>query len=138
MNYYVIEFKEPGRNPKITLAENGMVMEADNERTMGGTGPGLGTTIDRSIDRATGSAKTNFGINAPSGTTGKAANVDLSALPTAVQKTLKAQAPDATIKGISRHDENGRLVYEFEFADQGKNPTIQISEDGTVVQTLKK
>src|SRR5437870_12047844 len=38
MNYYVIEFKEPGRNPKITVAENGALVTGENERAMGGAG----------------------------------------------------------------------------------------------------
>lgn len=42
------------------------------------------------------------------------------------------------IKSITRHDENGRVIYEFEFEDQGKNPTMRIAQDGSVVQTLKK
>src|SRR5436853_263013 len=68
---------------------------------------------------------------------------EFNALPPAVQKAVRAQAPkaqasNATIKNIRRHDENGRLIYEFEFEDQGKNPTMRVAEDGTVVQTLKK
>jgi len=134
MNYYVIEFKEPGKNPKLTVAENGALLTSEQEKAMGGA--------DRSYDKETGrDSKLNqpeSDIGAPKGTTPKAASTDLSALPIPVQKTLKSKAPNATIKGITRHDEEGRTVYEFEFEDQGKNPTMRISEDGTVVQTLKK
>ena len=31
MNYYVIEFKEPGRNPKITVAEDGTLLKGDTK-----------------------------------------------------------------------------------------------------------
>jgi hypothetical protein len=133
MDYYVIGFKEPGRNPKLTIAENGTIVTSDMEKGLGSAGPESGTT--------TGSSKRNEPDNkvgAAKGTTGREANIDLSALPTPVQKTLKSQAPNGVIKGITRHEENGRMVYEFKFEDEGKNPTMQIAEDGTVVQSLKK
>ena len=132
MNYYVIEFKEPGRNPKLTLTESGTVVE--NDRWMGSANPGSGTISGRSSENE----RPKSTLNAPNGTTARSAKIDLSALPLPVQKTLQAQAPNATITGITRHDDNGRAVFEFEFEDQGKNPTMRISEDGTVVQTLKK
>ena len=39
---------------------------------------------------------------------------------------------------VTKHDDNGRVVYEIEFKDQAKNPTMQIAEDGTLVQDLQK
>ena len=131
MNYYVIEFKNPDRNPKITVAENGTIITRDLDKSMGSPGPLSGREIGTS-------SKPESTLGAPQGTTGKAASIDLSALPVAVQKTLKSQVPNGVIKGINRHDDNGRMVYEFEFEDQGKNPTMWIGEDGMVVQTLKK
>jgi len=133
ISYYVIEFKDTGRNPKLTLAENGMMMENEDRKAVGSASPGSGTVVGRSRE-----SRPESTLGAPSGTTGRAASVDLSALQLAVQKTLQAQVPDGVIKSISRHDDNGRLVYEFEFQDQGKNPTMRIAEDGAVVQTLKK
>jgi len=133
MTYYVIEFKEPGRNPKLTVAENGTVVTSDLERAMGSARAEIGTNsgwFNRKEPDST--------LGAPKGPTGRAAKIDLSALPIPVQKTLKSEAPNAVITDISRHDDNGRLVYEFAFEDQGKNPTMRIAEDGTVVQTLKK
>ena len=96
---------------------------------MGSASPESGTTSGRWSD--------NKGT-APSGTTGREAKIDLSALPTPVQKSLKAEVPNGVITDISRHEENGRTIYEFTIEDQGKNPTLRIAEDGTVVQSLKK
>jgi len=122
----VIEFKEPGKNPKLTIAENGTILTSDAEKEMGSANPPLGSESGRGS------------VDAPKGTTGKAAKIDLSALPVPVQKKLKSEAPTAVIKGITRHEENGLMIYEFEFEDQGKNPTMRIAEDGSVVQSLKK
>jgi len=134
MNYYVIEFKEPGRNPKLTVTESGTIVDMQNEKWMGSASPGSGTVSGRSTEPE----RPKSTLNAPTGTTPQSAKIDLSALPQAVQKTLQSQAPNATITSIIRHEDNGRAIFEFQFEDQGKNPTMRISEDGTVVQTLKK
>ncbi len=70
----------------------------------------------------------------PTGATG----TPYSALPLEVQKAIQAHAPNAQIADISRHEENGRVIYEVEFKDQGKNPTMRIASDGTIVQGLQK
>ena len=54
------------------------------------------------------------------------------------QYAVTASGSLAECRAITRHDENGRLIYEFEFESSGKNPTMRIAEDGTLVQTLKK
>ena len=72
-------------------------------------------------------------------TTGKGeVGTKFSSLPERVQKTLKSRVPDGQIADISRHENDGRVIYEFEFQDKGKNPTLKIAEDGTVVQDLQK
>ena len=70
----------------------------------------------------------------PTGATG----TKFSALPEKAQKTIQAQAPNADIANISRSDKDGRVIYTVEFREPGKNPTIQVAEDGTLVQTLQK
>jgi hypothetical protein len=52
--------------------------------------------------------------------------------------TIKTQSPDAPIANISRKEVNGRTIYEVEFKEPGKNPTILVAEDGTIVQGLQK
>ena len=47
MTYYVIQFREPGTNPKITVAQNGALVTSDAEKMMGGTGPDSGTLTGR-------------------------------------------------------------------------------------------
>ena len=87
--YYVVEFKEPGRNPRFTVAENGTVLGADTDKSMGGSSGESGTS-------SAGSGKSsapNSSTGAPQGTLGKAASTDLSSLPEPVQKTLKSKVP---------------------------------------------
>ena len=67
-----------------------------------------------------------------------AVGTKFSALPEAVQKTIQAHAPESQIADISRHSDNGRVIYEVSFEDTGKNPSIKVAEDGTLVQTLQK
>ena len=67
-----------------------------------------------------------------------AVGTQFSALPEKVQKTIQAHAPDAPIANISRGTDNGRTIYEVSFADTGKNPSIKVADDGTLVQSLQK
>ena len=70
----------------------------------------------------------------PTGATG----TKLSALPEKVQRTIQSTAPGAPIADISRHEKDGRVIYEVAFKDKGKNPTIQVADDGSLVQDLQK
>jgi uncharacterized membrane protein YkoI len=112
MEVYEIEFREPGSNPKIVVGMDGALVSTDMARPASG--------VQRMLT--------------PTGATG----TKLSALPEAAQKTIQAKAPNTEIANITRHDKDGRVIYEVEFRDQGKNPTLQVAEDGTLVQDLQK
>lgn len=60
-------------------------------------------------------------------------SVNLSRLPPAVQKTVQAQTQGATIKGIAREKENGKVVYELETTAGGKSRDLMIDESGAVL-----
>jgi uncharacterized membrane protein YkoI len=112
MDAYKVEIRGEGRNPVVVVGANGTLLSSE----LGGQA-GM---IERALT--------------PTGAVG----TPYSALPAAVQKTIQSQAPNAQIAGISRHEDNGRVIYEVEFKDQGKNPTIKVADDGTLVQTLQK
>jgi uncharacterized membrane protein YkoI len=112
VDLYEIEFREPGSNPKIVVASDGKLMTTDMPRPAG--------AVERMLT-PTGAVGTKF-----------------SALPEKVQKTIQATSPNIEIADISRHEDNGRVIYEIEFKDKGKNPTMRIADDGTVVQQLQK
>src|SRR5437763_1286474 len=105
---YEIEFREPGKNPKIIVATDGKLLSTDMARPAG--------AIERALT--------------PTGATG----TKLSSLPLAAQKTIQRKASNAQIANVTRHEKDGRVIYEVEFTDKGKNPTIQVAEDGTLVQ----
>ncbi|HTL18507.1 MAG TPA: PepSY domain-containing protein [Patescibacteria group bacterium] len=110
---YEVEFRSPnGPNSKVLVASDGTLVGSDMPKPAG--------AVQRLLT--------------PTGAVG----TKLSALPEAAQKTIKTQAPDAPIEKITRHDVNGRTIYEVEFKDQGKNPTIKVADDGSLVQSLQK
>jgi uncharacterized membrane protein YkoI len=110
---YQVEFRNPnGPNSKVLVAADGTLVGSDLAKPAGG--------LQRMLT-PTGAVGTPF-----------------SALPEAAQKTIKTQAPNAPIDKITRHDDNGRTIYEVEFKEPGKNPTIKVAEDGTMVQGLQK
>ncbi len=109
---YEVTFNEQGRNPKVVVAPDGKLISSDLAKPAG--------ALDRALT--------------PTGATG----TPLSALPEAAQKTIREHAPNAQITSITRHTDNGRTIYEVEFKDQGKNPTMKVAEDGSLVQSLQK
>jgi hypothetical protein len=109
---FEIEFREPGTNPKIIVAADGKLVSADMAKPAG--------TVERALT-PTGAVGTKF-----------------SALPAAAQKTIQSKAPNAEIADVARHEKDGRVIYEVEFKDKGKNPSIKVAEDGTLVQDLQK
>jgi uncharacterized membrane protein YkoI len=58
--------------------------------------------------------------------------IEASALPAAVQNTVKEQSKGATIKGYSTERQNGKTVYEAEMMVDGHSKDIEIAEDGTL------
>jgi uncharacterized membrane protein YkoI len=112
VDVYEIEFREPGQNPKIVVSADGRLVNSDMARPAG--------KIERALT--------------PTGATG----TKFSALPEKVQKTIQSRAPDAAIADISRQEKDGRVFYEVSFQEKGKNPSIRVAEDGTLVQDLQK
>jgi uncharacterized membrane protein YkoI len=109
---YEVELRQDGSNPKIVVAMDGTLVNSELPKPAG------------SVQR----------LLTPTGAVG----TPFSALPEAAQKSIQAHSPNAQIAGISRHEDNGRVIYEVEFKDKGANPTIKVAEDGTLVQTLQK
>jgi len=112
MDVYEVQFRESGRNPKIVVAADGKLVNTDMARPA--------SAIERALT--------------PTGATG----TKLSALPEKVQRTIQSTAPGTPIADISRHEKDGRVIYEVEFQEKGKNPSIRVAEDGTLVQDLQK
>jgi uncharacterized membrane protein YkoI len=112
MDAYEITFRTDNGNPKVIIGTDGHLVSSDLPKPPG--------AIEKMLT-PTGAAGTPF-----------------SALPLPVQQTIKSRAPNAEIANISRHDNNGRAIYEVEFKDDGTNPALRVAEDGTLVQDLQK
>jgi len=111
MDVYEVEFKEPGANPKIIVAADGKLLSTDMPKAAG--------PVQRLLT--------------PTGATG----TKLSALPEAAQKTIQSKAPNKAITDISRHEKDGRVMYEVEFNDAGNRSIMEVAEDGSVVKELQ-
>src|ERR1041385_1387424 len=109
---YEIQLREGDRNPRIVVAADGKLVSTDMARPAG--------AVERLLT--------------PTGATG----TKFSALPEKVQKTIQSTAPGGQIANISRQEKDGRTIYEIEFQEKGKNPSIRVAEDGTLVQDLQK
>src|SRR5882724_9160002 len=65
----------------------------------------------------------------------ESASNDFNTLPPAVQKTVRAQAPNGEIAKVSNTTREGVQVYEIEFREPGTNPKIIVAADGKLVST---
>jgi len=57
---------------------------------------------------------------------------DLDKVPKAVMDALKAKFPRAKIDKWSKETENGKVVYDIEFKQDGRKAEADIFEDGTI------
>jgi uncharacterized membrane protein YkoI len=65
------------------------------------------------------------------------ASTDFNALPTAVQKAVRSQAPNAEITSVSKTTENGTEAYKVELQNPGNNnnSTMVVADDGRVLSS---
>src|SRR5213075_1314206 len=62
------------------------------------------------------------------------ASKDFNQLPAAVQKTVRAQAPDAEIAGVDQKTRDGVTVYKIQFRDKDRHPAMEVATDGTLMR----
>jgi uncharacterized membrane protein YkoI len=115
---YEVEFKNPGRNIEIHVAEDGTIVK-DNRKDASAIGA-PGTEPQTRIGGARGN------------------NVTLAQVPAAVQQAIRTNGDPAAIKEIERGERNGRTVYVVEFQKEGRNKKITVAEDGTVLKDNKE
>src|SRR5258706_9776282 len=65
----------------------------------------------------------------------ESASQKFNELPPAVQKTVRAQAPNAEIADVSKTTQNGMDLYEVTFNEAGKNPKVIVATDGKLIST---
>ena len=69
---------------------------------------------------------------------GPISGIRIKDLPPAVRGTLKQRVPTAEIADIDKQTKDGRVIYKIAFIEPAKDPTMYISEDGTVAQGFQK
>jgi len=67
----------------------------------------------------------------------KEENVPLDKVPEAVLKAVKAKFKDAELVGAQTEKDNGKLVYEINLKEKGKNIDVTLSPDGKIISIEK-
>jgi uncharacterized membrane protein YkoI len=67
-------------------------------------------------------------------TTVQEASEQFNELPAPVQETVRSQLPDAEVASIEKHTRDNRIIYEIHFRDSERNPSLEVTEDGTIVK----
>ena len=69
-------------------------------------------------------------------TGGPVTGTTINDLPQPVKNKLKELAPTAEIADIDKQSQGGRVIYRITFTGSGRNPTMYIAQDGTIVQNM--
>lgn len=112
---YEVQLDRRGVNPKVWIAEDGTVIRDTRKETV--ATPPLGEGAPEYIPPLE-----------------RTPSLRLSELPEAVQRVIQEQAAGRDIADIDRETWQGKVVYEVEFAQTGRNAQIHVAEDGTIVR----
>jgi uncharacterized membrane protein YkoI len=114
---YEVEFKQPGKNFELHIAETGIIIR-DSRREAAGT-------PDRQPQTGTGR--------------GDARDLTVQDLPAAVQdQVVRLHGDVGTLKKIQRQTRDGKVSYEIEFEKEGRNAKLQFDEDGTITKDNRR
>jgi len=69
-------------------------------------------------------------------TGGPVTGTTINDLPPPVKNRLKELAPTAEIADIDKQTQGGRAIYRITFTEPARNPTMYISQDGTIIQNM--
>jgi len=69
-------------------------------------------------------------------TGGPITGTTINDLPQPVKNTLKEKAGSAEIADIDKQSQGGRIIYRVTFSEPARNPTMYISQDGSIVQNM--
>jgi hypothetical protein len=76
----------------------------------------------------------SVGVGLTGTSLGQEKRVKMKDLPEAVQKTITEQSKGATIKGLSKEVEKGKIEYEAELSVDGHSKDITIDSSGNVLE----
>ena len=109
---YAIQFRDKQQYPAMEVAADGMLVKYEAGTAQMGASGGLEGEVKGRAASTNGS--------------------DYSALPLAVQKAIQANAPKAEVADIRRKDENGKVIYEVEYAGKDPKPVLRLGADGHI------
>lgn len=104
---FEVEYDQTGRNQQIFVAEDGTIVKQEG--------------------------KVRVAEPAPGALKGPMIGTRFSDTPPAVQAVIKREAKGSEIADIDKERRDGRVVYEVEFKDSGRNREIHVAEDGSIV-----
>ncbi len=118
---YEVEFSQSGRNAQLHIAADGTIVKSENNDKLGNN-----RNNRNAADRKDPQDRTFF------------LGTQLADLPTAAQATIKREAAGNDIVDIDKETRDGKVVYEVEIKQPGKNIEIHVAEDGTIVRDSRK
>jgi len=62
------------------------------------------------------------------------ASSEFNQLPAAVQKTVRAQAPNAEIADVEQKTRDGLTIYQIQFRDKERHPAMEVAADGMLMR----
>jgi len=120
---YEIGFKQNnGQQQELVISDDGRILrDVPIRRDVGAPATSV-----------SGSAASSTSLPAPV-MLSSASKIELSATPTAVQKTLATAAGSSPIEDLERGTYSGQSVYQAAFKQNGNHVELQIREDGTIL-----
>jgi uncharacterized membrane protein YkoI len=112
---YEVEFDRRGLNPKIWIAEDGSIVRDTRRGTT--ANPTTGRKVEDYVPPLS-----------------RFRSLEVRDVPEPVQQTIREQAAGREVADIDRETWDGKVVYEVEFAQTGRNAQIHVTEDGVMVR----
>ena len=112
LDVYAIQFRDKDRYPPMEIAADGMLVKYE----AGTAQMGAPAELEGTVKGRASSAMQN----------------EYSALPLAVQKVVQANAPRAEVVDIRRKEENGKIIYDVEYAGKERKPVLRVGADGHI------
>lgn len=94
---YKIKFQDEGINPAIFVGSDGTLIKSDISREKAYGATGSPSELGRGLK----------------------GEIKFAQLPAAVQKTIRAQEPNAPVASIRKHTKDGLVVYDVSFKEKG-------------------
>lgn len=129
---YEVEFAQTGRNAQVHIAADGNVVKSERNDPARVDRNNNNNNRDRNNRNAAVDRKPAERDSGPMFGT------QLKDLPTAVQATIRREAGTNEIVDIDKETRDGKVVYEVEIKQPGKNIELHVAEDGTIVRDSRK